>query len=171
MSPSIRIARILGRPNVGGPARTVLHLARRLAPRGFETLVITGACDVGEADLLAGEDLSGVCVERVPEMRRGISLRDLAARRRIGLESGPIVYRDARTGRGAPGALRSRRHGLVGKPDYLLEVEGEPLVDLPLTERRARLEELLDRRNTTIRYSEAFEDGEALEEAVAAQGL
>src|SRR5439155_12037087 len=40
----------------------------------------------------------------------------------------------------------------------LLELEGEPLIDLPLTERRARLEELLDRRNRTILYSEAFED-------------
>ena len=31
----------------------------------------------------------------------------------------------------------------------LLEVEGEPLVDLPLEERRARLEKLLDKRNRT----------------------
>ena len=44
----------------------------------------------------------------------------------------------------------------------LLEVEGEPLVDLPLRERRARLEQLLDRRNTTVRLSEAFDDGDAL---------
>jgi bifunctional non-homologous end joining protein LigD len=53
----------------------------------------------------------------------------------------------------------------------LLEVDGEPLLDLPLTGRRKRLEELLDRRNRTILYSEAFEDGEALETAVSEQGL
>src|SRR5881398_3689876 len=53
----------------------------------------------------------------------------------------------------------------------LLEVEGEPLIDLPLVERRARLEDLLDRRNRTVLYSEAFEDGEGLREAVLAQGL
>jgi bifunctional non-homologous end joining protein LigD len=53
----------------------------------------------------------------------------------------------------------------------LLEVEGEPLVDRPLRERRARLEQLLDRRNRTVRLSEQFEDGEALLEAAKQQGL
>ena len=50
----------------------------------------------------------------------------------------------------------------------VLEVEGEPLVDLPLVERRKRLEQLLDRRNRTVRLSEAFDDGEALLEAAEA---
>jgi bifunctional non-homologous end joining protein LigD len=66
-----------------------------------------------------------------------------------------------------------------GKPDTpivyyvfdLLELDGEPLVDRPLTERRERLEELLDRRNRTIRLSESFDDGEALAAAVEEQGL
>jgi bifunctional non-homologous end joining protein LigD len=53
----------------------------------------------------------------------------------------------------------------------LLELEGEPLVDLPLTERRKRLEKLLDRRNKTVRISEVFEDGDALYEAAKQQGL
>jgi bifunctional non-homologous end joining protein LigD len=53
----------------------------------------------------------------------------------------------------------------------LLELDGVPLVDQPLTERRARLEELLDRRNRTVRLSEAFDDGEALLEAAKEQGL
>ena len=53
----------------------------------------------------------------------------------------------------------------------LLEVEGEPLVDLPLVERRKRLEKLLDRRNRTVRLSEGFDDGEALLRAVKQQGL
>ena len=53
----------------------------------------------------------------------------------------------------------------------LLELDGEPLVDLPLSERRRRLEELLDRRNRTVRMSEAFDDGEALLEAVTEQEL
>src|SRR5438552_441086 len=44
----------------------------------------------------------------------------------------------------------------------LLELEGEQLVDLPLSERRQRLERLLDRRSRTVRISEAFDDGEAL---------
>jgi bifunctional non-homologous end joining protein LigD len=53
----------------------------------------------------------------------------------------------------------------------LLELEGEPLVDLPLEERRRRLEKLLDRRNKTARLSETFDDGEALLEAAKAQRL
>ena len=52
----------------------------------------------------------------------------------------------------------------------LLEVEGEPLVDLPLEERRKRLEKLLDKRNRTVRFSETFDDGEALLEAANAAG-
>jgi bifunctional non-homologous end joining protein LigD len=53
----------------------------------------------------------------------------------------------------------------------VLEVEGEPLVDLALSERRKRLEKLIDRRNKTVRISEVFEDGEALFAAAAEQHL
>jgi bifunctional non-homologous end joining protein LigD len=53
----------------------------------------------------------------------------------------------------------------------LLELDGEPLVELSFAERRARLEELLDRGNRTIRLSETFDDGEALDEVVQEQGL
>src|SRR5207237_1196151 len=53
----------------------------------------------------------------------------------------------------------------------LLELDGAPLVDLPLAERRARLERLLDKRNRTVRISETFDDGEALLEAAKQQEL
>jgi len=53
----------------------------------------------------------------------------------------------------------------------VLELEGSPLVDLPLTERRKKLEQLLDRRARTVRASEVFDDGQALLEAVQQQGL
>jgi bifunctional non-homologous end joining protein LigD len=53
----------------------------------------------------------------------------------------------------------------------LLEVEGEPLVDLPLVERRKRLERLLDKRNRTVRLSETFDDGNALLQAAKEQRL
>jgi bifunctional non-homologous end joining protein LigD len=53
----------------------------------------------------------------------------------------------------------------------VLEVDGEPLLDLPLRKRRERLEGLLDRRNTTARLSEAFEDGDALYQAAERQRL
>jgi bifunctional non-homologous end joining protein LigD len=53
----------------------------------------------------------------------------------------------------------------------LLELDGEPLVDLPLTERKARLRKLLDKRYTRVPYSDDFDDGAALLEAAEAQGL
>jgi bifunctional non-homologous end joining protein LigD len=53
----------------------------------------------------------------------------------------------------------------------VLEVEGEPVVDLPLVERRKRLEQLLDKRNRTVRLSETFDDGRALYEAAKQQRL
>jgi bifunctional non-homologous end joining protein LigD len=53
----------------------------------------------------------------------------------------------------------------------LLEVEGEPMIELPMEERRERLEKLLDKRNRTVRFSEAFDDGAALLKAADKQGL
>jgi bifunctional non-homologous end joining protein LigD len=53
----------------------------------------------------------------------------------------------------------------------LFEVEGEPIIDLPLVERRKRLEKLLDKRNRTIRFSESFDDGRALLQAAKEQHL
>ncbi|MET0939474.1 MAG: DNA polymerase ligase N-terminal domain-containing protein, partial [Gaiellaceae bacterium] len=44
----------------------------------------------------------------------------------------------------------------------VLEIDGEPVLDQPLAERRKRLAKLLDRRVSAIRLSEAFDDGEAL---------
>jgi bifunctional non-homologous end joining protein LigD len=53
----------------------------------------------------------------------------------------------------------------------VLEVDGEPLLDLPLVGRRERLVGLLDRRGKTVRLSELFEDGEALYAAAKEQKL
>jgi bifunctional non-homologous end joining protein LigD len=53
----------------------------------------------------------------------------------------------------------------------VLEVDGEPLVDLPFVERRRRLEQLLDKRNRAVRLSETFDDGTALYAAAKQQQL
>jgi len=66
-----------------------------------------------------------------------------------------------------------------GKPDTpivyyvfdLLEVEGEPVIDLTLSERRKRLRKLLDGRNRTVQFSQPFEDGQALYEAAKERRL
>ena len=53
----------------------------------------------------------------------------------------------------------------------VFEIEGKPVIDLPLVERRKLLEGLLDRRNKTVRISETFDDGQALFEAAKQQRL
>lgn len=70
-------------------------------------------------------------------------------------------------------AMQQARAGtpLVYYAFDLLELDGEPLLDLPLVERRGRLESLLDRRSRRVRLSEAFADGPALFEAAKEQGL
>jgi bifunctional non-homologous end joining protein LigD len=52
----------------------------------------------------------------------------------------------------------------------VLEVDGLPLLDLTLAERRGRLEELVDRRQGLVQLSELFDDGDALLEAAEQQG-
>jgi bifunctional non-homologous end joining protein LigD len=53
----------------------------------------------------------------------------------------------------------------------LLEVDGEPVIDLSLAERRKRLRKLLDGRNRTVQFSEGFADGPALYEAAQQRRL
>jgi bifunctional non-homologous end joining protein LigD len=52
----------------------------------------------------------------------------------------------------------------------VLEIDGEPVIDLPLTERRERLEALLA-PSSVVQLSGVFEDGEALFEAATEQRL
>jgi bifunctional non-homologous end joining protein LigD len=77
------------------------------------------------------------------------------------------------SGRSSFSAMQQGRPGtpIVYYVFDVLEIEGEPVVDLPLVERRRLLEGLLDRRNKTVRLSEAFDDGEALLEAAKKQQL
>jgi bifunctional non-homologous end joining protein LigD len=76
-------------------------------------------------------------------------------------------------GRATFSAMQQGKEGTV----YLyvafdvLEVEGEPLVDLPLIERRERLAAIVDRRPGGVQLSEAFDDGEALFAAARQQNF
>ncbi|MGH3037493.1 MAG: DNA ligase D [Gaiellaceae bacterium] len=74
-------------------------------------------------------------------------------------------------GRSSFSVMQQGKGPLVYYAFDVLEVDGEPLVDLPLRERRARLAELLDLRDGTVRLSEAFDDGQALYEAAQEQRL
>ncbi|HZG36277.1 MAG TPA: DNA ligase D [Gaiellaceae bacterium] len=74
-------------------------------------------------------------------------------------------------GRSSFSAMQQGAGSLVLYVFDLLELDGEPLLDRSLEERRERLGAVLDPRNPTVRFSEPFDDGEALYAAAEAQGL
>ena len=74
-------------------------------------------------------------------------------------------------GRSSFSAMQQGSGAIVYYVFDVLEVEGTPVVDRPLEERREELVRLLDRRNRTVLLSEAFDDGPGLKKAAAAQNL
>jgi bifunctional non-homologous end joining protein LigD len=81
------------------------------------------------------------------------------------------VCRLAASGRSSFSELQQGTGPLVYYAFDLLELDGEPLLDLPLTERKAELRKLLDKRNRTVFVSDNFDDGNALLRAADEQGL
>jgi glycosyltransferase involved in cell wall biosynthesis len=76
-APRPKIARIIARLNVGGPARHCWILGHGLAKRGFDTLLLTGHEDVGEVRLDPGRwEGPGLRLERVPGLGRPPAPKD-----------------------------------------------------------------------------------------------
>jgi len=75
----VRLARIISRLNIGGPAIQAITLTERLSPLGYDTTLIRGRedPDEGTMDYLA-HDL-GVTPVLVPSLRRNPGLHDLSA--------------------------------------------------------------------------------------------
>ncbi len=77
----MRIARVLTRLNLGGPARQVLASDPLLCARGHQVRIFAGAPEPGEGDLFDVALERGLDVVRVPGLVRGWSLTgDLRAR-------------------------------------------------------------------------------------------
>ncbi|MDQ2806099.1 MAG: Dna2/Cas4 domain-containing protein [Chloroflexota bacterium] len=68
--------------------------------------------------------LLGLCVTLLALVAGGALIAARRAQARSGLPRARVVYTDAGAGGRATDSLFSRRYGLVGKPDYLLEAEG-----------------------------------------------
>ena len=78
----MRIARVLTRMNLGGPARQVLASDPLLVSRGHAVRVFVGTPEPGEGDLADELEARGVEVLRVPGLKRRISVTgDLRAGR------------------------------------------------------------------------------------------
>lgn len=75
----IRVARIIARLNIGGPAIQAITLTKRMRPLGYETLLIRGseASHEGSMDHLAEE--LGVRPLHIPHMGRELGLGDVVA--------------------------------------------------------------------------------------------
>jgi bifunctional non-homologous end joining protein LigD len=121
----------------------------------------------GEATLTSrnGNDLTGRFSKVAKEIVKAVKTPDCVI-------DGEVCALDE-SGRSSFSAMQQSKPGtpIVYYVFDVLEVDGEPLVDLPVVERRKRLEQLLDRRNRTVRLSEAFDDGEALLQGAKEQNL
>jgi glycosyltransferase involved in cell wall biosynthesis len=69
----IRVLRVIGRLNVGGPALHVVYLAAGLAERGYATTLVAGSVARGEDSMGFVAEGLGVPVLRMDELRRDIS--------------------------------------------------------------------------------------------------
>ncbi|MEZ6013858.1 MAG: glycosyltransferase family 4 protein [Planctomycetota bacterium] len=89
---NVRVARILTRLNLGGPARQVLASDPLLATRGFEVRVYTGEPEPGEGDLSGELARRGVEVVRVAGLGRAIRpIRDLVSTRALRRELAAVA--------------------------------------------------------------------------------
>ena len=164
-----------GSPSAG-PRRTYEPMLATLAddvPAGGEWLYevkwdgyrAIGLVAGGEASLTSrrGNDLT----ERFATVARAL---ERAVRTPDCVLDGEVCALDEE-GRSSFSVMQQGSGPLVYYVFDVLEIDGDPVVELPLTERRERLAGLLDLRGGTIRLSDAFDDGEALFEAARAQGL
>jgi len=121
----------------------------------------------GEARLVSrnGNDLTA----RFPDVARKLAH---AVRSPDCVVDGEVCALDEQ-GRASFSAMQQGKAGTVFVYELfdVLEIDGVPLLDLPLTERRERLEQLLDSRDPGVQLSGVFDDGDALLEVAMEQGL
>jgi bifunctional non-homologous end joining protein LigD len=118
----------------------------------------------GEAKLVSrnGNDLTQRFATVAKELPKALRTPDAVV-------DGEVVALDS-GGKSSFSAMQQGSAQLAYEVFDVLEVDGEPVVDLPLAERRARLERLVA-RNPVVQVSGSFEDGNALFEAAEEQGL
>ncbi len=119
----------------------------------------------GECKLVSrsGNDLTG----RFPEVAKAIVK---AVKSPNAVIDGEITRLDP-TGKTSFSELQQGEGPLVFYAFDLLELDGESRIELPLTERKHQLRELLDARVKTVAYSVEFDDGDALFAVAQERGL
>ncbi len=129
---------------------------------GFRALAYLrgGECKLASR---SGNDLTG----RFPEVAKAIVK---AVKAPSAVVDGEICRIDP-SGRTSFSELQQGTGPLVFYAFDLLELDGEPRVHLPLHERKKLLRGLLDKRVTSVGFSEGFDDGTALFEAAVERSL
>ncbi len=108
----MRIARVLTRLNLGGPARQALASDPLLAARGHALRLFAGRSQPGEGDLFDELRARGLEVVRVEGLQRGLSLGDLFVTRRLRREFAAFAPDVVHTHASKAGALgRAALHG------------------------------------------------------------
>jgi glycosyltransferase involved in cell wall biosynthesis len=127
----VRILRVIGRLNVGGPALHVAYLSAGLAERGYETTLVAGSVARGEDSMAFVAESLGVPVVRLGEMRRDISpLRDAAATAhlvRLIRQTRPHILHTHTAKAGAAGRLAALAAGKDRPPVILHTFHGHVL--------------------------------------------
>src|SRR5262245_16777688 len=110
---SLRVARVLTRLNLGGPARQALAADPLLVARGHAVRVFAGTPSPGEGDLFDTFRARGIDVVRVPGLRPALTLagdaRALIYLRREIAAFGPDVVHTHAAKAGALGRRAARR--------------------------------------------------------------
>jgi bifunctional non-homologous end joining protein LigD len=119
----------------------------------------------GEAELRSRRDQD--LTERFRPVARGLAQ---AVRTPNCVLDGEVCALDDQ-GRASFSAMQQGGHTLVFYAFDVLEIEGEPVIDKPLTERHELLRGLLTPGSSTVKLSETFDDGAALMKAAKEQGL
>ena len=156
MSAPVRVARVIARLNVGGPAIQAITLTRRLAPLGYETLLIRGseAPHEGSMDHLADE--LGVRPLRIARMGRELGPGDIAAFVRLVRELrrfGPDIVHTHAAKAGTLGRLATLVPGRRPRPITVHTFHGHSLTGYfsrPKAALFLRIERFLARRTTRL---------------------
>ena len=104
----IRVARVIDRLNVGGPAKHVVWLSEGLSTNEFQTLLITGMVPAGEGDMSYFARDHQVDTVVISEMSRELSPRDILVIAKLlfqFLKFRPLVIHTHKAKAGAAGRI------------------------------------------------------------------
>jgi glycosyltransferase involved in cell wall biosynthesis len=153
-SERIRVARVIARLNVGGPALHVTSLTARLPETRFESRLLTGDVSPSEVEMVAALDAEKIDPIRIPGLGRAIETRqDLQALMRLVAEFRQFRPHIVHTHTAKGGALGRVAARLCGVPIVVHTFHGhvfEGYFSKPVAEVFLAIERGLGRLTTAV---------------------